>query len=261
MKKPFVVIFNSASVDGRLAVSREKPLLHGDKRWQAMEEWSASKNSNSILEQLKTIHNTRITLEGSGSFVPENVKSEPLPSYKGDKGMLYQDYLPEAVVHRPGHRGWFIAVDGRGRVRSWIKDGSVFGEEYAGTHLLVLAGFHTPPEYLAYLRNELIPYIIAGDGQIDLRLCLEKLYDKLNVSCMISTAGGRLNGALIRNRLVDEVNIEFLPGVIGGFTAPSLFDSPDLGPNEMPVRLNLISVTELSGGSVWLRYRVVSNDN
>ena len=39
MSRPKVVVLNSASVDGRIAVSPGKLLLYGDERWQAIESW------------------------------------------------------------------------------------------------------------------------------------------------------------------------------------------------------------------------------
>jgi hypothetical protein len=50
------------------------------------------------------------------------------------------------------------------------------------------------------------------------------------------------------------------PGVVGGLVTPSLFDSPALGPEENPVRLELVSAlvaTGGAGGQVWLRYRTL----
>ncbi|MFN2167189.1 MAG: deaminase, partial [Anaerolineae bacterium] len=100
----------------------------------------------------------------------------------GDAEALYQDFLPEAVVQRPGHRGWFTVVDGRGRVRDWIKDGAMFGEEFAGWHLMVLAAHQTPAAYLADLQREQIPYLVAGQARVDLGLALDKLGTKLEVT-------------------------------------------------------------------------------
>jgi 2,5-diamino-6-(ribosylamino)-4(3H)-pyrimidinone 5'-phosphate reductase len=257
MNRPQVVVINSASVDGKLAVSPGRLLLYGDERWQAIEEWSGAEGGTSAFEALKAIHKPQATLEGSGSFVTADVEPEPLPPFEGDVESLYQDFLPEAIVQREGHRGWFVAVDGRGRVRNWIKDGTAFGEEWAGSHLLVWVGRHTPPAYLAYLRREDIPYLVAGDGPVDLRLGLEEMQGKLGVTCVLSTAGGKLNGALLRAGLVDEVNVEFLPAVIGGLETPSLFNSPELEPGEWPTRLELISAQVQTGGRVWLRYRVL----
>jgi 2,5-diamino-6-(ribosylamino)-4(3H)-pyrimidinone 5'-phosphate reductase len=251
MNRPKVVVFSSASVDGRVAVSPDVLLLWGDERWQKLDE---EKQSNAF-DWIKFTHEPQATLEGSGSFVREGDAPDPLPPFEGDPESLCQDFLPEAVVH---HRGWFTVVDGRGRVREWIKDGAVFGPDWEGWHLLVFVARRTPAEYLAYLRRENIPYLVAGDGQVDLRLALEKLGTQLGVTSVLSTAGGKLNGALLRAGLVDEINVEFLPAIIGGIETPSLFDAPALKPDEWPTRLKLISAQVQAGGSVWLRYAVVA---
>ena len=255
--RPSVVVLNSASLDGRLAVSPDVLLLHGDERWQAIESWSAPAGANSVFSSLQSIHSPGATLEGSGSFVRDGDVPAPLPPYEGDPGPLRDDFLPPTVTGRAGHRGWFMVVDGRGRGREWMVDGGVFGPGWQGWHLLVLVGHHTPPAYLAYLRRENIPYLVAGDGQVDLGLALITVKVSLGVSCVLSTAGGRLNGALLRAGLVDEINVEVLPAVIGGLRTPSLFDAPGLKPDEWPTRLVMISCQVQAGGRVWLRYRVV----
>ena len=254
MDRPKVVVLNSASVDGRLAVSPDVLLLHGDKRWQAI----GGSGDFDLFEWLKFTHGPQATLEGSGSFMREGDEPEALPLFEGDPQDLYQDFLPQAIVNRPGHRGWFTAVDGRGRIRWFYKEYP--DEAWQGWHLLVLVAHHTPPEYLAYLQREEIPYLVAGEGHVDLGLALEKMKARLGVTCVLSTAGGKLNGALLRAGLVDEINVEFLPAVIGGFETPSLFDSPALERDELPARLELISAQAQVGGRVWLRYRVGQMD-
>ena len=73
----------------------------------------------------------------------------------------------------------------------------------------------------------------------------------------MSTAGSRLNGALLRAGLVDELSLVLLPALIGGTRTPFLFGSPELEADEKPTRLELISAEGESGGRVNLRYRVV----
>lgn len=250
MSKPEVVVHQSASVDGRLTISRDTLLLFGDARWQAV-----AGSSGDVYERLKSAYQPQATLEGSGSFIQDDMEPEPLPPVEGDLTPLYEDFLPESVVSRPGHRGWFTAVDGRGRVRWLYKEWP--GEEWAGWYPLVLVGHHTPAEYLAYLRREDIPYLVAGDGHVDLRLALEKMQARLGVARVLSTAGGRLNGALLRAGLVDEISIEFFPAIIGGFDTPALFDSPALAPGELPTRLRLLASKVQDTGHVWLHYEVV----
>jgi riboflavin biosynthesis pyrimidine reductase len=256
MSRPKVIVWQQASLDGRLAVSPDSLLLYGDERWTAIQ----GRGELDAFEWIKAYHGVGATLEGSGSFLRDGDELEPLPAYEAGPAPLFEDYLPGAVVERPGHRGWFIVVDGRGRGRGWIKDGAVFGEAWAGWHLLVFAGRHTPAAYLAYLRREEIPYLVAGPGEdnqrVDLELALQKLRTRLGVESVLSTAGGRLNGALLRAGLVDEVNVELLPAVIGGRETPALFSAPSLKAGEWPTRLELLTAQVQAGGRVWLRYRV-----
>ncbi|MBN1584086.1 MAG: dihydrofolate reductase family protein [Anaerolineae bacterium] len=259
MTKPHVIVCQEVSVDGRLAMSPGALLLYGDERWEAIRQWSREEtDSFNVFEYLRSHYAPQATLEGSGSFVRDQDDPSPLPAYKGDPEPLYQDFLPPAILNRPGHRGWFTAVDGRGRIRWLYKEYP--DEAWTGWYPLVWIGYHTPIDYLAYLRDEDIPYLVAGNEHVDLGLALEKMNAHLGVTCILSTGGGRLNGALLRAGLVDELSIEFLPALIGGTETPSLFDSPALKPGEWPARLELISTqADLSpghGGRVWLRYRV-----
>ena len=156
--------------------------------------------------------------------------------------------MPRTVAERPGHRGWFVVVDGRDRVRWAFK-------EHEGWHLLILASRETPPGYLAFLRSQEIPYLIAGSAGVDLSEALGKL-GTLGVSTVLVTSPGILGGALLWQGLVDEINLDFFPSVIGGTATPSLFRSPELGETERPVRLSLVSNETQVGGRVWVRYRV-----
>jgi riboflavin biosynthesis pyrimidine reductase len=251
MNRPRVVTHALASVDGRITLAPEVQLLYGDERWDAV-----AGSSGDLYEQLKLTHQPQVFLEGSGSFVLPDTEPEPLPPVTGDTQSLFQDFLPPDVVQRPEHRGWFTAVDSQGRVRWTYKE----FEGWEGWHLLVLVAHQTPSAYLAFLQREKIPYLVAGGGRVDLATALEKLGSQLGVTCVVSTAAGKLNGALLRAGLVDEVNVEIFPAVIGGFKTPSLFDSPELKPDERPTPLKLISAQVQADGHVWLRYQVVKDD-
>jgi riboflavin biosynthesis pyrimidine reductase len=251
MNRPEVVILSSASLDGRVTISSDTLLLYGDERWTKLEEAGGF----NVFKWLKSEHQPGATLEGSSSFVLDGTEPEPLPPYEGDHESLFRDFLPESVIHNPEVRGWFTAVDGRGRVR-WFYKAGYPDPEWQGWYLLVLVSYQTPVEYLAYLQRENIPYLIAGDERVDLDAVLQKMKSELGVSCVLSTAGGKLNGALLRAGLVDEININFLPAIIGGFDTPTLFEAPDLISSEMPIPLALISAQVQPSGHVWLRYQV-----
>jgi len=253
MNKPHVVVHVVASVDGRISLGPDRTGFEnmGDERWQAI--LASNEADGERFRRLEFLHKPQVFLEGSGSFVREGDDLKPLPAFEGDPKMLYQDYLPDTIVHRAGRKGWFAAIDGRGRLREGVKE----FEGWEGGYVLHLVSYGVPPEYLAHLQREEIPYLIAPEKRVDLKCTMEKLKDKLGVACVVSTAGGKLNGALLRAGLVDEINIELFPAVIGGFETPSLFDSPELKPGECPTRLKLISAHVQAEGRVWLRYAVV----
>lgn len=251
MERPFIIISQDASVDGRLTTSPDRLLLFGDERWTGM----AGPGEN-LFEGLRARYHPQATLEGSGSFMTDQGTPEPLPAVEGDPSRLYNDYLPKKIVHREGHRGWFTVVDGRGRVRWMYKEWP--DEAWKGWYPLVLAHRQTPAEYLAYLQREEIPYLVTGDDQVDLRQSMAKMCALLGVQTLISTAGGRLNGALLRAGLVDEVYIDFIPSLIGGTRTSSLFASPDLQPGELPVSLRLIDHHDSENGHLYVHYQVVT---
>ena len=254
MDRPRVVVYGEASVDGRITLAPDVLLLFGDDRWPC------SGTPSEALSEILTIHAPQAMLEGSGSFVLPGSESERLPRKSGDSARLSGDFLPDDIACRSGFKGWFVVVDGGGRVR-WYYTGEP-GREAPGSegwHLLVLTSLRTPAEYLAYLEKEHVPYLVAGESRVDLGRALEKLKTLLGVECVLCTSPGKLGGALLRAGLVDEIDILCLPIVIGGELTPSLFECPELDAGQKPAQLTLLSAKACAGGSVWLRYDVPRN--
>lgn len=253
MDRPEIVVLVAASLDGRTALGPNRT------QWEEMADprnegpYGGSGAWARVVRQIEEIHNPGAEMQGSASFVKQTDELTPLPPWDRDRESLYHDFLPEEVLDRPGHQKWLVVVDGRGRMRSGYT-----GDESTGSHMLHLVSYAVPAAYLAFLQRKRIPYLIAGDRRVDLPAVIERLKTQLNVECLLSMAGGKLNGALLRAGLVDEVNILFTPRLIGGFDTPSLFDSPDLENGEWPTPLELLSVQVQAEGVLWVRYTVVS---
>jgi len=242
------------SLDGRVTLGRDRLLLEADTSqvWRSLHPPSAQAAAQARSSQLAELYHPEAILEGSGTFVRTDAGplTPPPAQVSNPDDELYFDFLPIDKVDRPGRQTWFAVVDSRGRVR-WEMTGG------GAVELLVLVAQATPAAYLAYLRREGICYLVVGKGRVDLSLALSRMQDRLDVTCVVSEAGGGLNGALLRAGLVDEIQLLVLPAVVGGLGTPSLFDGPELSDTEIPTRLRLLSSHTEDDGLLWLRYQVL----
>jgi 2,5-diamino-6-(ribosylamino)-4(3H)-pyrimidinone 5'-phosphate reductase len=190
-------------------------------------------------------HHPTVVLEGSGTFVADDAGALRLPDTSVPADVLRTDFLPYRSPR------WFAVVDARGRV-AWTHRGD---EE---TSLLVIASRGTPLPYLAHLRHQRIPYLLTGARRVDLTSALVRIGTQLGAECVVSEAGGGLNGALLRAGLVDELHIVTVPALIGGLGTPSIMDGPPLGTGSPPEQLRAIDVQVGPHGTIWAHYEVVA---
>ncbi|MFD3258800.1 bifunctional diaminohydroxyphosphoribosylaminopyrimidine deaminase/5-amino-6-(5-phosphoribosylamino)uracil reductase RibD [Paenibacillus lentus] len=88
---------------------------------------------------------------------------------------------------------------------------------------MILTTTQAPEERRTSLTDQGIQIITCGEGpQVDVRSGLQSL-GELGISSLLVEGGGRLNGSLLDNRLVDEVVLFLAPKLIGGLSAPGSF--------------------------------------
>lgn len=232
-----LVTFNIASIDGRIAISRSTPSWL-DPRWQPLGRFET-------VDAL-SLHGARLSLEGSNSFTGRDAPGADFADYAGAR-VPSGDFLPAALRTHPGR--WMVVIDSRARVR-WT------ASEMDGTRLAVLMSRTTPAAYRMFLREHDVPYLEAGEDRVDPGRALRRLGEVFGVDCVVSDAGGVLNGALLRSGLVDEIDIQFLPVVIGCAEAPAIFEGYDLGALGSIRDLELISAQTRPDASVFVRYAV-----
>lgn len=251
MERVRVVVSVGASVDGKVALTRDSLLMREPSSglWAAMTPRAADPVGVDILDVVRQQYGCNAVLEGSGSLVTEAEVPEELPRYDGDVAELYEHFLPADITELPSPPlMWFTVVDSRGRVR-WSED----NENWA---VLVLVARSTPAAYLAYLRRERICYLVVGEDRVDLPQAIAAMGSELGIRCVLSAAGGGLNGALLRAGLIDELYVTLAPALIGGLGTPSVMDGPPLAEGEAATSLQLLSVNTDTSGSVRLHYAV-----
>lgn len=245
--RPRVIVSVTATADGRVTLSRTERLLDEgpNVRWRSA--WSP--DTEDLLARraaaIEQRHHPAVVLEGSGTFVAGHAGPLRLPDASEPAAALRTDYLPYRSPR------WFAVVDSRGRV-PWAHKGD------EQTSLLVITSLGTPLPYLADLRRQGIPYLVAGGRQVDLAAALAKIRARLGAQCLVSEAGGGLNGALLRAGLVDELHIVTVPALIGGLGTPSIMDGPPLGPGSPPLQLRPIDIQIGAHGTIWAHYEVLA---
>jgi 2,5-diamino-6-(ribosylamino)-4(3H)-pyrimidinone 5'-phosphate reductase len=221
---PRVIQFNETSLDGRMDwFTSDMGLYYGlAARWQPDAMLSGS--------------STMLPAFASVEELPENEAAEP----------------PE--LH-PNHVPFLVIVDSRGQIRKWRR---IKREPY-WRNVVALCSRATPPDYLDYLQQCHVDWIVAGDDHVDLGAALEELNARYGIKVVRVDSGGQLNGVLFRAGLVDEVSVLINPCLVGGTSPRSIFVAPDLTSPEGVIPLKLLHVETLQDNAVWLRYEVVKS--
>lgn len=146
-----------------------------------------------------------------------------------------------------------VVTDSRGRVRNWpeLLNGPYWSRGIA------LCSERTPAEYFDYLDSVGVDRIVAGDNRVDLRAALAELAAKYAIFRVRVDSGGRLNGALLRAGLIDEVSLLVHPYLVGGESGQTFFRAPDLTSAGRVINLRLIAAEPLEDDLLWLRYELL----
>lgn len=149
------------------------------------------------------------------------------------------------------HESFAFAVDPGGRL-AWTTN------DIDGDHVVAIVSERVSDEYLAALRDRGVSYLIAGKRELDAALALEKVSARFGVRTLMLEGGGKINGAMLRAGLIDEVSVIVAPVGDGRMGTPALFDVE--GDAGTPTRLTLENVQQLGDGILWCRYRIERHD-
>ncbi|HUP28315.1 MAG TPA: dihydrofolate reductase family protein, partial [Chloroflexia bacterium] len=86
--------------------------------------------------------------------------------------------------------------------------------------VVVFTTEQTAAEQIARIREHGATVIVAGERRVDLPQAMQHLRD-LGIRRLMVEGGGTLNAALLKLRLVDEINLYIAPLIFGGAAAPT----------------------------------------
>jgi 2,5-diamino-6-(ribosylamino)-4(3H)-pyrimidinone 5'-phosphate reductase len=153
------------------------------------------------------------------------------------------------------HEGnmYMFGVDTKGQLR-WDKNSIKLSNITDPLHLVIVVTEATPKEYLQYLQDKGISYLVAGNESIDFPKLFASIKEKMTVETLLLEGGGLLNGSVMAADMVDEISLLMTPKVANRGNAPSLFERKVEEPLNV-TDYTLIDVKQMAKGSVWLRYK------
>jgi 2,5-diamino-6-(ribosylamino)-4(3H)-pyrimidinone 5'-phosphate reductase len=228
--RPRVTCHMITSVDGRIVTARWPNLGAGRREYEAIH---ASYAADAWMCGRITMEPFAGGLRETGKRLAANV----VPPPRAD------------VVAPHAATSYAVAVDPSGRL-AW-ESAAIDGD-----HVIAVLTERVADDYLAFLRDRKVSYLFAGAADVDLELALEKLASVFGIRSVMLEGGGRINGAMLRQGLIDELSVLVAPVVDGAIGTPSLFDvSRDRAAFD-PRRLALIAVERRADDVLWLRYEV-----
>ena len=100
-----------------------------------------------------------------------------------------------------------------------------------------------------------VEFFWSGQKQVDLKALINHL-EKSGVKKLMLEGGSTLNFSMIREGLIDEINICVAPMVVGGSDAKTFFDGDGFNTMDEAVKLELIDSYNL-GKDLILKYKVL----
>jgi riboflavin biosynthesis pyrimidine reductase len=203
--RPYIICHMGTSIDGRLHPSRFTSAAAGI--------------SPAVLRgHYERIHDS---FEADGWLVGRRTMSEMA---KGSERTIAN--APKAprqphVGNRNG-RKLGITIDRSGRVH--------YGKDnVGGDHVVAVLGEQVSDAYLAQLREDGVSYIFAGAEGDDLGHAMDQLATIFGVRKLLLEGGGRINGAFLKHRLIDEFSTLIYPAVDGTAGTQNIVDYDGAG--------------------------------
>lgn len=224
---PKIILYNATSLDGRITGFNANIELY----YGIASKW----NIDAVLMGSNTV------LMGFGAKSGET-REEDL----------------EAIINRKkdpnDSRPVLVVPDSRGRIRIWNE---LFKMPYL-RDIIVLCSKNTPEEYLDFLNERKIDFIISGEDHVDLEYALGKLNSEYGIDSIRVDSGGILNGILLRARLADEIYLLIHPELVGGMKPNSIFQTADIDSLEDVISLKLVNFKKLKDNIIFLKYKIIN---
>ena len=234
MNKPYIICHMVTSIDGKVTgdfLSRPECEKATDIYYELNREYNKNGASGFICG--------RVTMESSftGGWYPDLTKYKPIEN----KGNFIPDNLSGFYA---------VSFDPKGKL-GW-KSNKIIDEDpgYGDAQIIEVLTAQVDGRYLAYLQEMDIPYIFAGETEIDVKIALEKLKNLIGIISILLEGGSIVNGYFQLADAIDELSL---------VVAPIIADADDK-PLFMNSTVSDFELKEIKryDDVVWINYKKVS---
>ena len=212
MNRPYIICHMTTSIDGKVT---------GDFLFRP-ECTGATELYYEINRELKCDGYIcgRVTMEGSfpRGYYPDLSEYAPVHHDLGFK----MDFMLDDMS------GFYaVAFDPKGRL-GWKSNKIVDPDSdigYDGAQIIEVLTEQVDERYLGYLEEMEIPYIFAGETEIDVELALFKLKNIIGCERLLLEGGSIINGAFQRADAIDELSLVVAPVIADKHDKPLFMDS------------------------------------
>lgn len=220
MNKPYIICHMMTSVDGRIDCAMTAQLTGEPEYYRTLNQLDAPSRISG-----KVTAATELT---QGAF-----------SANDQSPVAHEAFQQNKTAER-----YNIVMDTKGTLQWAAEKNTDF------PHLIIMSE-QASSDYLDYLNQQGISWIVTGKQAIDLPRAMDILRTEFGITRVAIAGGGRINGAFLDAGLIDEVSVLIGSGIDGRRGQPALFDGRS---DSHPVGLKLKDIQSYADGAVWLRY-------
>ena len=232
MPRSYIICHMLTSVDGKVTgdfLSRPECEAATDVYYELNREYNRNGANGFICG--------RVTMESSftGGWYPD-LTEYPLIESK-------DDFIPDNLS------GFYaVSFDPKGKL-GW-KSNKIIDEDpgYNNAQIIEVLTEQANGRYLGYLQAMKIPYIFAGETEIDVKIALEKLESLMDISFILLEGGSIVNGYFERAGVIDELSLVVAPVVANAEDKP-LFMASSVSDFELK------EIKQYDNSVIWLNYK------
>ncbi|MBE6915697.1 MAG: pyrimidine reductase [Ruminococcaceae bacterium] len=232
MNRPYIICHMVTSIDGKVTgdfLSRSECEAATDVYYELNREYNKNGANGFICG--------RVTMESSftGGWYPD-LTEYPIIESK-------DDFIPDNLS------GFYaVSFDPKGKL-GW-KSNKIIDEDpgYNNAQIIEVLTEQVNGRYLGYLREMKIPYIFAGETEIDVKTAIAKLYTLTGISSLLLEGGSIVNGYFERAQVIDELSLVVAPIVADAEDKP-LFMASSVSDFELK------GIRQYNSSVIWLNYK------